>query len=1296
MDCYRLATLYGKYNYEEDVKEDQRTINEFLVDLNAEYHERALLANQKRFYKRFGRVGSARKPLEKPEKHVLLMMKGAPRSGHLWQMQRLSPQLERLMQDQANGLTLPWKKSKEKLVSKFNVLKQEISIHKSELSNLKNTVSINCSLQNKVIKVNLENESVKDEIIDLKKVIEKWICSKVTLDQLLSEQVPGNIVKALGEEGKRKEKISSKEVFFTKADESSFVLTPEITSYSESECDSQKPRPPLPKLIGAAPSGTSERTRPSIKVSPAYVINKKTEKSPADPNSCSDKKDDLSTKQLLLTLMEEPKCSTYGSTDHLTKEHLEHIAVKKTLSKLKAQSPRKPSPKKASMIQKPFIELLHMKHLTVLRNTPTPGDQGLPTGNQNPLKSGLQKELICVKMSVQDYLKRKMENLNEVRVKELKINNGTEFRNLKLKEFCDEKGKFDEKANDGFFLGYSPVAKAFRVINIRRQEMKEIVHVTFSEDDEAISQSSTKGDAINFNENRSFLDDEFLEPRSELLNALATLNEVILQSPVPQDRCQEKSTLNLKIENLNEVRVKELRINNGTEFRNLKLEEFCDEKGISQNFSSPCTPDQNGVAERKNRTLIEAARTMLNSAKLPKQFWGETANIACYTQNRSIIVKRHEKTSYDVFRGRSLNISYFYVFGCHVHIHSHMDHLGKFNEKADDGFFLGYSPVAKAFRVINIRREEMKETVHVTFSEDYEAISQSSTKGDAINFNENRSFLDDEFLEPRSELLNALATLTLEEEGWIIAMQEELNQFERNKIWTLVPKPHGKTIIGTKWIWKNKMDENGKLLRTRKDWYQANPKESYLVAVKRFFRYLKGTPSLGLLYLKESIFDLKAHSDSDYIGCNLDRKSTSGSCQILEGKLVCWNAKKQSSTAMSSVEADFDQPQPPQSPVIHQPPHELSIQEMEDLKQQYLDELKRLITPVLSTEEPDKSISMGDEHLDTIPATESDEVINNDLTLVKPYTITAASFQKPLAYEVPLTLHMLKAAKLSEEPEQSLLPPYREVNADDTTDKSLSRASVQPVIQSKATTDLKTKKKKIPPSSIPKSPYKVRVILPKKQVAQTQHAEVRVATTNATKSLKAFELAEEQGNQPLTAEAVKVLDQHVKEEKDDEFVAIEKVDKEISLEILTVEQLLDESDKLNKAVQEPLESPYDTKSEIKGSDSDLQSMPDDDLRSVSGFHTTDFDNTHKNKVSLHSRLGDMESSIVQQVSTEFKSSLPALVIDSLKEQLPSLLSDALKVTLPRLLKDSIRSSISKSIEEELPHVEAQVQKNLQD
>ncbi|GJX81459.1 hypothetical protein Tco_0330940 [Tanacetum coccineum] len=87
--------------------------------------------------------------------------------------------------------------------------------------------------------------------------------------------------------------------------------------------------------------------------------------------------------------------------------------------------------------------------------------------------------------------------------------------------------------------------------------------------------------------------------------------------------------------------------------------------------------------------------------------------------------------------------------------------------------------------------------------------------------------------------------------------------------------------------------------------YQANPKESYPIAVKRIFTYLKGTPSLGLWYPKCLGFDLKGYSDSDYAGCNMDRKSTSGACQLLGGKLVCWSAKKHQSVAMSSAESEY-------------------------------------------------------------------------------------------------------------------------------------------------------------------------------------------------------------------------------------------------------------------------------------------------------------------------------------------------------------------------------------------------------
>ena len=201
------------------------------------------------------------------------------------------------------------------------------------------------------------------------------------------------------------------------------------------------------------------------------------------------------------------------------------------------------------------------------------------------------------------------------------------------------------------------------------------------------------------------------------------------------------------VENQNDIKVKQIRTDNGTEFRNSELESYCDEKGISQILSSPYTPEQNGVAERKNRTLIEAARTMLNGSVLSKHFWTEAVRIACYTQNRSIIVKRHDRTPYEIFRERIPDISYFHVLGCPVFIHNHKDHLGKFDAKADDGYFLGYSFNSKAFRVFNTRRQQIKETYHVTFNESIEAIRFSDTPVDEIGIDESSRYPPNEYLQ---------------------------------------------------------------------------------------------------------------------------------------------------------------------------------------------------------------------------------------------------------------------------------------------------------------------------------------------------------------------------------------------------------------------------------------------------------------------------------------------------------------------------------------------------------------------
>ncbi|GKD26201.1 retrovirus-related pol polyprotein from transposon TNT 1-94 [Tanacetum coccineum] len=103
----------------------------------------------------------------------------------------------------------------------------------------------------------------------------------------------------------------------------------------------------------------------------------------------------------------------------------------------------------------------------------------------------------------------------------------------------------------------------------------------------------------------------------------------------------------------------------------------------------------------KNRTLIKAARIMLSGSVFSKQQWTEVVATACYTQNRSTIMKRHLKTPYEIFRKRILNNNFLHVFGCPVYIHNHKDHLEKFDEKANDGYLLGYLLVSKAFRVFN-------------------------------------------------------------------------------------------------------------------------------------------------------------------------------------------------------------------------------------------------------------------------------------------------------------------------------------------------------------------------------------------------------------------------------------------------------------------------------------------------------------------------------------------------------------------------------------------------------------------
>ena len=362
--------------------------------------------------------------------------------------------------------------------------------------------------------------------------------------------------------------------------------------------------------------------------------------------------------------------------------------------------------------------------------------------------------------------------------------------------------------------------------------------------------------------------------------------------------------------------------------RILFLNDFCTEKGISRQFSASRTHQHNGVVERKNRTLIEAARTMLSESRLPMYFWAKAVNTACYTQNRTLITKDHERTPYEIMANKKPTLKYFHVFGGKCFVLRDDEHLGKFEAKASEGIFLGYLLESKAFRLYVIDYKKVVESLNVTFDDyklpsiqiedstetlkfenmpDSELGSDSDETEDVIRINyiggddpdtggENHSSTIQEyttsdsishsersFSHPSSSLggadrgstchtqqnerrqeessrrnlprqtvwsrdhpwelivgdpqagvqtrsatrnecfffgfLSQVEPKKIEEAlidpDWVIAMQDELNQFERQKVWKLVPTPKDKMVISTRWVFRNKLDEDGIVTRNK-------------------------------------------------------------------------------------------------------------------------------------------------------------------------------------------------------------------------------------------------------------------------------------------------------------------------------------------------------------------------------------------------------------------------------------------------------------------------------------------------
>ncbi|KAK4849470.1 hypothetical protein QYF36_025170 [Acer negundo] len=169
--------------------------------------------------------------------------------------------------------------------------------------------------------------------------------------------------------------------------------------------------------------------------------------------------------------------------------------------------------------------------------------------------------------------------------------------------------------------------------------------------------------------------------------------------------------------NSNVKSIKRIRSDHEREFKNVSFGTYCDSVGISHEFSAPRIPQQNGVVERKNRVLQEMARVMLLSGNVLRNLWAEAVNTACYIENKVFLRPSTRQTSYELWRGKKPNVSYFHTFGSKCYILNDCNQLGRFDAKSDEGIFIGYALNSRAYRVFNLKTQTVMESYNVVIDD---------------------------------------------------------------------------------------------------------------------------------------------------------------------------------------------------------------------------------------------------------------------------------------------------------------------------------------------------------------------------------------------------------------------------------------------------------------------------------------------------------------------------------------------------------------------------------------------------
>lgn len=296
------------------------------------------------------------------------------------------------------------------------------------------------------------------------------------------------------------------------------------------------------------------------------------------------------------------------------------------------------------------------------------------------------------------------------------------------------------------------------------------------------------------------------------------------------------------IENQSGCKIQVLRSDNGTEYTSEKFNLFCEEAGIEHQLTAPYTPQQNGVSERKNRTIMEMARCMLYEKGLPKEYWAEAANTAVFLLNRLPTKAVHGKTPFEAWYSYKPSLQNLKVFGCLCFTYVPQVKRDKLDKKANPGIFVGYSTISKAYRVFQPHTKKLLISRDVHFMENEKwSWDNAEKKQSADPLPCQDQLVDDSPLQsadllPRqdelvddfpvrgtrllSDIYQRCNVAVFEPAGyweakeypkWRSAMQEEFTMIEKNQTWELVKRPENRKVIGVKWVYRTKLNVDGSI-----------------------------------------------------------------------------------------------------------------------------------------------------------------------------------------------------------------------------------------------------------------------------------------------------------------------------------------------------------------------------------------------------------------------------------------------------------------------------------------------------